>query len=156
MSNVWPKDVVSHLRDHWMRLPCHRSLFVNAEKPNVTNEFVNYCVDRFRQYIFGVFEFEIRPEDCVIKKEEDFTQQLVTVEVRWAPKTKTIELFGGHADGYRVEIPKVGMPYKIAVRQSLNVSKEASSGDGPLFSRFTYEYSGWDSMNHNWTYTFKE
>lgn len=78
----------------------------------------------------------------------------VVGEMRWHPRTNAVELKGGHCDGQRIAVRKVGEPVRIprsAATPFWGVGESTASAALVEMSD-TYELVGWREAERVWLY----
>lgn len=93
----------------------------------------------------------------VIWEDDQSTPWQATGRMRWNPTTNTAELRGGHLDGQRYAIQRIGDPLRIVrpvASPWLDISEDASQATLTELTD-TYELVGWREDSRVWVYAVR-
>lgn len=121
-------------------------------------EVQEYAADEMAKQLIHMahpFGIELHRDDFEVQwTRDDATPWQVMGKMRWRPATQTVELRGGHLDGQRWAVQKVGEPLLVprpAVMPWLDESTETSATAVTKIAD-TYELAGWREDDRVWVY----
>lgn len=90
----------------------------------------------------------------VVWERSDATPWHVTGRMRWNPATNVAELRGGHLDGQRYAIQKIGDPLRVPRLVASPFYDESATHAAAAMVEMadTYELVGWREDEHVWVY----
>jgi hypothetical protein len=121
-------------------------------------EVAEYAADKMARQLTHMahpFAIELHRDDFEVQwTRDDATPWQVMGEMRWRPTTNAVELRGGHLDGVRYAVQKVGEPLRIprAATTPWWTENEESATAGVTGMADTYELVGWREEERVWVY----
>lgn len=103
---------------------------------------------------FGIELGTARDDYEIVWERDDATPWHVTGRMRWNPSTSTAELRGGHLDGQRYALQRIGDPFRVPRPAVTPFFDEDATHASAAMTEMadTYELVGWREDEHVWVY----
>ena len=142
---TWTLDQINNVRRLWMKALVDRSLdfMSNGQAEAFSREQAALALCE-EAHTFGV---EVHPGDIAFDVTRNDTH--ITIEARWHPQTRNVELLGGVADGKVYALSNPYEPFRVP-RLSNPTCVEPMSGDMVTFAVDEYRLTGWRERERRW------